>query len=189
MDTMGYILLGVIAFIAAKAFGGKAVPSFPGKNNPIDPATGAKIINTSGLMSQFTATPGLAGISGSGPVQPGTNQVAARIPATDIGNGKMYCPYPFTLYKDQADGRFYCYNENAPIDTTSASGPSSLVFGEAPPLDFNLTSGPGYSVPVPIDPNDPAYQAMLKGDSVTISGSQLDTPPPLPAFPPGVFYV
>jgi hypothetical protein len=176
MGEMGYILLAVIGYLGLKAFGGTAgaaaqAPSSPGKAGPIDPATGAKLINTGNFM---------------GPVDP-----QSRIPATDIGNGKQWCPYPFTLYKDQKDGKYYCYNEKAAIGTASAPDTGRIVDTSTPqtlPTLFGLMPSGGVTTdaPViaqseyqstpgliqPIDPNDPVYQAMLRGDSVTKKGDQ-----------------
>ena len=116
MGTAGYALLAIIGFIAIKAFGAKSasvVPQGPASISSapaqVDPATGAKIINTQ--PAGFV-----------GPVQ-----TAPRTPATDLGNGTMWCPYPLTLYKDLADGKFYCYNDKAPIDTTPTSDTSVLI--------------------------------------------------------------
>lgn len=179
-----------MAFLALKAFGGgssaaSAVPKTPGAPGPIDPTTGAKLINTGAFM---------------GPVDP-----QSRIPATDIGNGKQWCPYPFTLYKDQKDGKFYCYNEKGMIATADApdtgvivgasqpanswfdSLPSATVTADAPVIaQSEYRSAPGLIQP--IDPNDPAYQAMLKGDSVTIAGDQSGIIPTLD-FSGGKFFI
>lgn len=181
MTSIGYILLAVIGYLGLKAFGGsaKTIPSFPGNAaSPIDPATGAKIINTTGLM-------------------PAVNQ---RIPATDIGAGKKWCPYPFKLYKDLADGKFYCYNENAPIATSSTSPDQTLtlanqyqqisVNADAPvPIDTSSYVGAS-TLTSPIDPSDPAYLAMIQGNVLQLAppatsqqvqtGSGLDVPAGIP---------
>lgn len=183
MTSMGYILLVVIGYLGLKAFGGspKSIPSFPGNAaSPIDPKTGAKIINTRGLMAN----------------------VNSRIPATDIGAGKMWCPYPFKLYKDLADGKFYCYNENAPIATSSATADATFVSADAPAQIDTSSYVNAMTLTSPIDPNDPAYQAMLQGNVLQLApqptstqgqvqaGSGLDVQPlPDLALPPGVFYV
>lgn len=130
MDTFGYLILGVIGFIALKAFGGggSSVPMAAANvgvglkpNTPIDPTTGAKVINTQ--PAGFV-----------GPIQP-----QSRIPATDIGGGKQWCPFPFTLYKDLADGKFYCYNETQPVSTATIDPSSGLIAPPSPNLYAGLS--------------------------------------------------
>lgn len=176
MTGIGYILLAVIGYVALKAFGGtaKGVPSFPGNAaSPIDPKTGAKIINTSGLM-------------------PGVN---SRIAATDIGSGKMWCPYPFKLYKDLADGKFYCYNENVPIDTSSATADATFVSADAPAQIDTSSFMQAATLTTPIDPSDPAYLAMIRGNVLELAPQAKPAVIQEPeiagdkGLPPGVFYI
>jgi len=84
MDTIGYIILGVLAFIIAKMFGNTPASSnFVGGG--IDPATGAPVIDS----AQFV-----------GPVQ--------SVPATKLASGQYYCPVPTKLYKDGRTGNYLC---------------------------------------------------------------------------------
>jgi|SRR5215472_14228332 len=85
MDTIGYIILAVIAFIVAKMFGSSSgsASNFVGGGN--DPLTGAPIIDS----GQFV-----------GPVQ--------SVPATKLANGQYYCPMPTKLFKDGRTGNYIC---------------------------------------------------------------------------------
>jgi hypothetical protein len=171
MTGLGYALLALLGYLGLKAFsaGGPKVPFTAGvAGTPIDPATGAKIINTAQSIM--------------GPVQP-----QSRIPATDVGAGKMWCPYPFTLYKDLADGKFYCYNESAPQPTTTVNaigqtpfvvpGTSTTVIGTTPaPEPVTMYSAPGV-LTAPVQPIDQfVADANLIDPSTVASGNA-----PLPA--------
>lgn len=165
MTGIGYALLGLLGFLALKMFGksGSSVPNKPGSAaSPIDPATGAKIIDTSSFM---------------GPQNP-----QARIPATDVG-GRHWCPYPFTLYKDQADGKFYCYNEQAPIATTPENDPSQIVAGSflsmLPPVEVTADA------PV-ITQSEYHSPAGIPDTSVTAAGDQSGLQPGLTFLPTGI---
>jgi hypothetical protein len=172
MTNIGYILLAVLGYVALKAFGSKGptVPFSAGSPfSTIDPNTGAKIINTK--PANFV-----------GPIPD-----QSRIPATDIGNGKMWCPYPFTLYKDLADGKFYCYND-APAQQTSqtasqgyllpptippAAGDPSLVLPDV--IAQNPAIEPTVSYTVPDTLQAPDY--IQPTDTANINPNTLFLPP------------
>lgn len=113
MEPIGFILLGIVGFFALKAFGN--APSAANGVLGLDPNTGAKLFNSRNFS---TITQTIA--------------QAPRIPATPLPSGQQYCPYPFKLYKDQADGKFYCYNETQ-LPTSIVASSSTLTQGSAQP--------------------------------------------------------
>jgi hypothetical protein len=160
MDVIGYLILFGVGYFALKAFGGKPAV-FPGN----DPATGVPLINSAAIPS---FRPGVVG------PQP----APSRIPATWTSpNNSYYCPLGTVLYKDVADGKFYCYDptELANVaSTTPILGPTPAQLGENPPygaLQPTMAQLTGSDV-VPLLADAPlAFPDVVQGDpNAPVSG-------------------
>lgn len=114
MDTIGYLLLLGLGFVAVKLLGGSSPQA--ALITGTDSATGATIIDSSKFSAG--ATPGY-------------------VPATKQANGSYYCPLPTKLYMDGATGTYRCYNPN---DIAKAAAAATTAYSQGPGLGF--TQGP-----------------------------------------------
>jgi hypothetical protein len=156
MSTIGYILLGLVGYLGLKMFSGTS------SRNPvsggIDPATGAKLINTANFM---------------GPTP-------SRLPAVNVAPGKYYCPFPMKLYKDIADGNFYCYNETE-LPTQSATVDQTLTLANQYDV-INVVDAPPAVIDTTLYTTNATIQDYVQApnpDAVKFAGAN---------YPPGVMY-
>lgn len=123
MDIIGYLILFGVGYFALKAFAGKPA-IFPGN----DPATGVPLINSAAIPS---IRPGVVG------PQP----APSRLPATWTSpNNSYYCPLGTVLYKDVADGKFYCYDPAELANLAGLQGapqPTATQLGYNPVIPFH----------------------------------------------------
>jgi hypothetical protein len=163
MGSLGYILLAVIGLIAAKAISASTSSAVSSGVHGLDPKTGAKLFDSTNFNSLTQ-----------------TIVQAPRVPATDLGNGQFWCPYPFKLYKDSHTGAMWCYNESQ-IPTQATALPNTLqppenIIGSLPSQVLDLPAAT-VTAQIPVEPvGYTAYPGTLTipdfvqaGDGTTIA--------------------